>query len=135
MQSFELLYWAVLSHFIGDYVLQSHWMATEKTKSWLPAIIHAVFYTLPFVFLTQNIWALLIIGVSHAIIDRYRLARHLIWFKNFISPRSYWCTWKQCNITGYSKEVPVWLTTWLLIITDNVIHVAINSITLLNLGA
>ena len=37
-----------LAHMVGDYVIQSHWMAVEKTKRWWPAIAHGVTYGLPF---------------------------------------------------------------------------------------
>ena len=35
----------IVLHAIGDYVLQSDWMATEKTKRSIPALAHAVVYT------------------------------------------------------------------------------------------
>ena len=37
-----------LVHSIGDYVLQSDWMATNKTKNSFAAFIHALVYSLPF---------------------------------------------------------------------------------------
>lgn len=65
----------LLCHLVGDYVLQNHWMANRKTSSWLAALVHASFYTLPFLFLTRDPLALAIIGGTHAVIDRYRLAK------------------------------------------------------------
>lgn len=127
----DALFWGVLAHMIGDYLLQSDWMAVEKTKRWLPAILHGLTYTIPFLFLTHNIWALLLIASTHIIIDRYRLAKRLVWIKNFLAPRSWWRPWKDCDQTGYPNDRPIWMTTWLLIIADNVLHIAINSATLL----
>lgn len=72
-----LALWIVLAHLVGDYVIQSHWMATEKTKHWLPAIVHGVTYTLPHALITQSPLALVVIGGTHIIIDRFRLARHV----------------------------------------------------------
>ena len=37
----------LVAHAVGDYILQSHWMATEKTKQHFAAAAHAVVYTLP----------------------------------------------------------------------------------------
>jgi hypothetical protein len=74
-----LLFLGALAHFVGDYVLQSHWMASEKTRRWWPAVAHAVTYGLPFLLLTLDPVALAVIVGTHAVIDRYRLARHLVW--------------------------------------------------------
>jgi hypothetical protein len=37
----------ILIHAIGDYILQSDWMANEKTKRWFPAACHALVYQDP----------------------------------------------------------------------------------------
>ena len=134
----------ILLHLVGDYVLQSDWMANEKTKRWLPALAHAVAYTVPFLLLTRSWEALAVIGLTHALIDRYRLARFVCWAKNFLSPPQRcvdrggdendthygWphLAWKNCSGTGYSKDRPPWLAVWLMIIADNVIHIAINGV-------
>lgn len=60
----------ILAHLVGDYILQSHWMATEKTKQSVAAGVHAVTYTLPFLFLTWSPWALAFICGTHFLIDR-----------------------------------------------------------------
>lgn len=125
-----LLFLGGLAHFIGDYVLQSDWMAVNKTSRWWPAIAHAGTYGLPFLLLTQDPWALAIIIGTHLIIDRYRLARHVIWLRNFAGPHGSNPPWKSCTATGSAPERPQWLTVWLMIITDNTIHITINSLTL-----
>lgn len=71
---------------VGDYVLQSDWMAQRKTQSLIVALVHAAVYSLPFLFLTQNPVALAFIIVTHAVIDRWRLARYVCWAKNFLAP-------------------------------------------------
>jgi hypothetical protein len=127
MHNFDLILLGIGAHFVGDYLLQSDWMAQEKTKRWFPALMHGCFYTLPFILVTLNIWALLIICLTHVIIDRYRLVRYLIWLKNFIAPRRTWQPWKECKVTGYHELRPAWMTVWLMIITDNLLHIIINS--------
>src|SRR5687767_5650209 len=97
-------------------------MATEKTKRWWPAIVHAVTYGLPFLLITQSPLALLVIVGTHAVIDRYRLARHLIWVKNFVAPRGFNPPWSECSKTGYPDRDPAWLTVWLMIAADNTAH-------------
>lgn len=122
---------AVLMHFIGDYIIQTDWMAQTKTKHWLPAIVHGITYTVPFVFVTMSLPALLVIAVTHIVIDHYRLARHVIWAKNQLSPKEWRYSWSEGNLTGYHNDAPVWLTTWLMIIADNTMHIAINTLAIL----
>ena len=154
----------IVCHFVGDYLFQSHWMATEKTKRSVAAAAHALTYTLPFLFLTRSWAALVMIAGTHFVIDRWRLARYIVWLKNFLgpvawaenkgpdpdpktidmvfeAPPGYWggeypllCSvnrpWSECSATGYAPDVPPWLSVWLLIIADNVLHVCCNAVAL-----
>jgi hypothetical protein len=106
-------------------------MAQTKTKYWLPAIVHGVTYGLPFVFVTMSLPALAVIIVTHIVIDHYRLARHVIWAKNQLAPKAWRYSWSEGNLTGYRNTDPAWLTTWLMIIADNTIHIAINTLAIL----
>jgi hypothetical protein len=142
----------LICHAVGDYLFQSDWMANKKTSNWLPAILHATTYTAAFLLLTTSWAALLIIGGTHALIDRYRLVRYLIWAKNFLAPpqeeewdqpreegalpkvTTWWHPWSECSGTGYHKDKPPWMTVWLMIITDNLLHVIINAVALYYLG-
>jgi hypothetical protein len=117
----------LLAHLVGDYVLQSHWMATEKTKRWWPAWAHALTYGLPFLLVTQSPAALAVIVGTHAVIDRYRLARHVVWTKNLLAPKAHRHPWPECSTTGYPTDTPAWLAVWLLIIADNTMHLLINT--------
>jgi hypothetical protein len=121
------LFVGVLCHMVGDYLIQNDWMAGEKTKRWTPAIAHAVSYGLPFLVVTWNPWALLVIVGTHAVIDRYRLARHVCWLKNQTAPKEFRQPWSDCKATGYGPEKPPFMAVWLMIIADNTMHVAINS--------
>lgn len=114
----------LLLHVIGDYVIQSEWMATEKTKRSLAALVHVITYTLPFLLLTRSVAALAVIVGTHFVIDRWRLARFACWAKNWPWPGRR--PWAECRATGYPPATPVWLSTWLMIIVDNTMHVAIN---------
>jgi hypothetical protein len=118
----------LVAHAVGDYILQSDWMATEKTKQNAAAAAHAFTYTLPFLFLTTSPEALAVILVTHFAIDRWRLARYVVWLKNRMGPND--DPWEECKATGFHESRPAWLTVWLLIITDNVMHVLINGLAL-----
>lgn len=110
----------LVAHAFGDYILQSHWMASQKVKNSFAAFVHAVTYTLPFLLITRSPMALLVICGTHFLIDRFRLARFVVWLKN--GP------WLPLTNTGYQDGVPAWLSVWLLIIADNIIHVVINAL-------
>jgi len=114
----------LVAHLVGDYLLQSDWMAQNKTKSARAALAHACAYTLPFLFLTRSIPALAVIVLTHALIDHYRLARYVVWAKEWLSPTPP-KPLAMCP-TGYDPEKPPWMAVWLFIIADNVIHILIN---------
>lgn len=117
----------LIAHALGDYVLQSDWMAQRKTASMAVALTHATTYSIPFILLCEPsplAWAVIVF--THAVIDRYRLAKYVVFAKNFLAPKSLWPKWSDCNITGYPSTSPPWLAVWLLIIADNTIHLLIN---------
>lgn len=139
----------LVAHAVGDYILQSDWMADNKTKSHVAAAVHAVTYTLPFLLITQSLPALGVICGTHFVIDRWRLARFVVWLKNgpitfrhssnFTSrpefadaSRDY--VWKPVTATGYPDSKPPFLSVWLLIIADNILHVLCNALAVRLLG-
>ena len=122
----------LIAHAVGDYILQSDWMVREKYKNSLATLCHVIFYTLPFLLLTQNPWTLLVISGTHFAIDRWRLARYVIWAKNRPWPDSK--PWSECSDTGYPQDVPVYASMWLFIIVDNIMHVIINGAAIRYIG-
>jgi hypothetical protein len=142
----------LILHLIGDYLTQSDWMAQNKTERSWPAFCHAAVYSLPFLLLTgvsyHGLTMWYVIFITHYVIDRFRLARYVVWAKNWIAPKSHWIMqtkgepmvfdqgltrnipWKYCTKTGYPPGRPDWLAVWLLIIADNTLHLAINYATL-----
>jgi Protein of unknown function (DUF3307) len=120
---------AIVAHMIGDYLLQSDWMANNKTKSFLPALYHVTTYSIPFIFLTPvSAEGFLFIIATHFAIDHWRLARYVVFAKNFMCPADDIPTWDDCKATGYPPDRPAWLSVWLLIIADNIMHIILNAI-------
>jgi hypothetical protein len=119
-----ILLYALAAHFIGDYLLQTNHMAQEKTERWVPAIMHGIAYTIPFLFLTSSPLALFVITSTHIVIDRYRLARYVVWFKNQFAPKRHR---HPMTVTGYHSDTPDWLAFILMIVADNLIHILINA--------
>lgn len=120
----------LVAHAIGDYVIQSDWMAMDKTKNKLVALLHALTYALPFLFFTQYWKPLVFIVLTHYIIDHWRLARYICYWKNQLAPRQHRYPWANATKTGYLDDKPPWLAFWLLIITDNIMHVICNAFAL-----
>lgn len=141
--------WLLVAHLLGDYVLQSDWMATTKTERWWPAILHGVLYGLPFVLVVPSVWAWLVIAGTHVVIDRYRLAKYLVWAKNQIAPAAHRYRWgfQSARVTGTGTPedpykvhdlvspatnhgsgpgVPAGLAAALVIAVDNTVHLVIN---------
>lgn len=118
----------IAAHLVGDYLIQSHWMATEKTRRHLPAAVHALSYGVPFLVLRPSPAAMAVIVGTHFVIDRWRLARFACWAKNQVGPRS--ARPAEVGTTGYPADTPVWLAVWLLIIADNTLHILINAVAL-----
>lgn len=119
----------IACHMLGDYVIQSDWMAQEKIGAHLPAAAHAVSYALPFLALTRDPRRLAVIAGTHFIIDRWRLARYVVWAKNQVAPKRYRYSLPPAG-TGYHPDRDVaqpWMTVWLMIAADNALHLAINA--------
>ena len=114
----------LLAHLVGDFVLQSDWMANNKSARTLATLAHAGCYLLPFLLITTNPLTLTVIGGTHFLIDHFRLARYVVWVRNLPWPGSK--PWRECRETGFSAALPAHLSAWLLIIVDNTIHIAIN---------
>lgn len=113
----------ILLHLVGDYVTQSDWMARNKTRATWPALCHAVLYSLPFLLIGSRA-AVVAIFAGHLVIDRFRLARYVVWMKHWLGPAH--VPWGECSDKGMPKDTPEWLAGWLLIAVDNTIHLVWN---------
>jgi hypothetical protein len=137
----------LLAHVFGDYILQSDWMALNKSKRSLPCLVHVLIYTSVFLLLTTSWKALLVIGAFHFLFDRFPIIiRRMIWLKNHIGPGFVFVPFSKCEGTGYYDNIlnevtgkPYtneiingygprlnYITIWLYIITDNALHLLTN---------
>lgn len=80
----------LIAHLIGDYVFQSHTMAIKKTSSWKWALIHAFFYGIPFLFLVTSPLQWLVIVLTHAYIDHWKIADRWCRFYGVGHPGLWW---------------------------------------------
>lgn len=109
----------LLFHLAGDYLLQNDWMAQNKTKAHLPALIHALAYSALFALIAPSVLAWAVIFSTHFLIDRYRLAAYWVRFYNRVPAL-------EAGPFGYAKGKPDYMAFWLLIIIDNTLHLCIN---------
>ena len=65
----KLLFILVVCHLIGDYCLQSDFIAKTKGQNWYHLFVHCTFYVVPFYVVFGWCWQLGIIFVSHVIVD------------------------------------------------------------------
>ena len=59
----------IFCHLIGDYVLQTDYIAKTKGTNWYHLIVHCMLYCLPFFVIYGLTWQLLFIFVTHMVID------------------------------------------------------------------
>lgn len=105
----------LICHLVGDYVLQTDWMARNKTSNFGVALIHALVYAAPFALITGATWAWVVIFGTHVVIDRYRLA-------NLVMRVKQW-SWHKPEA---ELSAPPEVRTMLMIVIDNTIHLTIN---------
>jgi hypothetical protein len=132
--------YALLAHMVGDYIIQTNHMAQTKTKSWAAAISHAVSYTLPFTVLylvtgsrqLTPVPSLLFIGVTHLLIDRYRLAVYVLWLRNQFAPKEYRYSWDSRGLFGEnpSDSGKPFIAFWVMVLADNSLHLICNAFAL-----
>lgn len=107
----------LLLHLFGDYIIQNDWMAMNK-KKWslkgeLACQIHCILYSIPFLAITD--WKhVLLIYLSHYLLDRTNIIGWFLAIRNGVfHTRNF----------GFTEGRPEFITIWLYIATDNVIHV------------
>lgn len=66
---FETITVLIMCHMIGDYVLQTRFVAESKGTNWYHLFVHCVLYAAPFYICFGFVWQLGIVFISHMIID------------------------------------------------------------------
>lgn len=96
-----------VGHLIGDFLLQTAWMADRKENQWIPLLVHCFVYTATITLLALpagglSSLAIALIFLGHVIIDRTQLV--YLWAK-------------------YISRSPD--NTWLKIVQDQTWHIII----------
>lgn len=98
------MHW-IITHLIGDYLIQNDWMAKGKKDSSVVCLAHVATYMLPFLFVEAALWQLLAIAIQHFLQDRTQIVN---WF---------------LNNTGSSEFAKPPMAPWSIIVVDNVFHI------------
>lgn len=70
MENMNLIVLLIIAHYVGDYVLQSEYLATSKGSEWCSLIAHSVLYSVPFYFLFGcNCYLFWYLASTHFVID------------------------------------------------------------------
>jgi len=59
----------IVCHLIGDYVLQSDFIANTKGSNWYHLFVHCVLYCVPFLIMYGLVWQLVVTFILHLIVD------------------------------------------------------------------
>lgn len=103
MSMFDYL---LLGHLVGDFLLQTSWMAQYKATRWLPLLTHVTVYTAVIALFGSfagglSLSALALVFVSHVVLDRRRFV-------------GFWVRRIQMATGSESK--------WLTIVADQIFH-------------
>ena len=108
----DMLSWLLVGHMVGDYIFQTFWMATQKTKYFPALALHSAIYSCS-VWIASlpagglSLLSVLFVFATHAAIDKRKLT---IWWCRHVT---------QCN------------HMWLVIMTDQALHVVVLALTCL----
>lgn len=82
---FELLIFLIFGHCIGDFALQSEWVAVNKAKEWYIMFSHVMIWTgvLSFILLYFNEFTIskaIFLSIGHIIMDSYKCRQDEWWY-------------------------------------------------------
>jgi hypothetical protein len=103
----ETMNW-LMGHLIGDFLLQSDWMALNKKKRTWPCTVHCLIYAITVVLCARwPWWTLPIIFVTHFAQDRTNV---VVWLMNHKDQKQF-------------AQPP--MAPWSIIVVDNVMHLTV----------
>ena len=69
MDIFETIFKLIICHLLGDFFLQTQYVAETKGKNWYHLFVHCTLYAVPFYFWFGWCWQLALITILHFPID------------------------------------------------------------------
>lgn len=65
----DILLKLLFCHLIGDYVLQTDFIAKTKGENWYHLFVHCILYCSPFYICFNLTWQLLLVFIVHVVTD------------------------------------------------------------------
>ena len=65
----EKIFLLVMCHIVGDYVLQTDFIAKTKGENWYHLVVHCLLYCVPFYFVFGWCWQLYVVFLAHVVVD------------------------------------------------------------------
>ena len=78
---FTIFFKLIICHLIGDYVLQTDFIAKTKGENLYHLIVHCILYTVPFIFVGVDTYLLWFIFATHFDIDYLKARMRVIDYK------------------------------------------------------
>ena len=75
---FETIIKIIFCHLVGDYVLQSDFLAKTKGENYYHLIVHCTLYCLPFALAFGFTWRLVPLFMTHVYIDMMKATAKMI---------------------------------------------------------
>ena len=97
--SITKLYILLACHMLGDYVLQTDFLAKTKGENWWHLLAHCVTYTVPFAVAFRVDWRIAVLLSAHMAIDAAKARWHAIGYS------ADQVTHLLCALTLYLAEV------------------------------
>lgn len=90
------IFWLLICHTIGDYVLQSDFIAKTKGENWYHLFVHSALYCVPFAIAFGLSSAIMFLFATHVIVDAAKARWHLISYEmdqvwHYIALWFFWC--------------------------------------------
>lgn len=63
------IFWLLICHLIGDYVLQSDFIAKTKGENWYHLFVHSALYCAPFAIMFGLGWGTMFLFTTHVFVD------------------------------------------------------------------
>jgi len=119
-----------LGHLVGDYLLQSTWMAKGKSKysglGWSICTVHCILYTIAVCTMMWN-WDLrwvLVVFFSHFIVDKFGIAEKYLKLIKGRSIEMFLSAKENETYTPYTS-LSAGATVFVYIVVDNTMHLMI----------
>jgi hypothetical protein len=98
------MHW-IYAHLIGDFLIQTDWMAKGKKGSTFICLVHVAAYMVPFLLCGFAWWQLGLIALQHFFQDR---TNFVVWFM---------------ETKGSAEFARPPMAPWSIVLTDNILHI------------